>query len=68
MKKFVSAVLVLLITACGQKGPLYLPDEGGAVVTRPGQPESAPPQGQAPDSQGTQQPQTNNDEKSESTP
>jgi hypothetical protein len=24
------------LTACGQKGPLYIPDEGGTVITRPG--------------------------------
>ena len=32
------------IAACGQKGPLYLPDKGGEVVTRPaGEPAKAPP-------------------------
>jgi predicted small lipoprotein YifL len=25
----------LLLAGCGQKGPLYMPDTGGAVVTRP---------------------------------
>ena len=25
----------LTLTACGQKGPLYLPDKGGQVVTVP---------------------------------
>ena len=35
------------IAGCGQKGPLYLPDQGGEVVTRPG--------GQA---QGSQSPET----------
>jgi predicted small lipoprotein YifL len=25
-----------MLAGCGQKGPLYLPDKGGAVVTRPG--------------------------------
>jgi predicted small lipoprotein YifL len=41
----------LLLAACGQKGPLYLPDTGGEVVTRPGgaaqstpQPSQQPPQ------------------------
>jgi predicted small lipoprotein YifL len=28
--------LIVGLTACGQKGPLYLPDKGGEVVTRPG--------------------------------
>lgn len=32
------ALLGLSLTACGQKGPLYLPDTGqGEVVTRPAQ-------------------------------
>jgi predicted small lipoprotein YifL len=29
-------LLMLMLAACGQKGPLYLPDQGGEVVTRPG--------------------------------
>jgi predicted small lipoprotein YifL len=29
------ACLTGLLAACGQKGPLYLPDETGPVVTRP---------------------------------
>jgi predicted small lipoprotein YifL len=45
------------LAACGQKGPLYLPDASGEVVTRPEQtpPSSkrseAPNSGQTPDSQ-----------------
>jgi predicted small lipoprotein YifL len=27
---------VAVLAGCGQKGPLYLPDKGGEVVTRPG--------------------------------
>ena len=38
---------VAMLAACGQKGPLYLPDKGGAVVTRPG----GQAQQQAPQSQ-----------------
>jgi predicted small lipoprotein YifL len=41
------------LCGCGQKGPLYLPDEAKEVVTRPTQtppPESAP--------QGSSSPQT----------
>jgi predicted small lipoprotein YifL len=35
----------LALAACGQKGPLYLPDEGGEVVTRPsGQPPNPSPE------------------------
>jgi len=29
-------VAVAVLAGCGQKGPLYLPDKGGEVVTRPG--------------------------------
>ena len=37
MRRF-TLLLVAAITlaGCGQKGPLYLPDKGGEVVTRPG--------------------------------
>lgn len=28
---------LVLLSACGQKGPLYLPDANGTVVTRPSQ-------------------------------
>jgi predicted small lipoprotein YifL len=49
MKKMMFAVvLTASLTACGQTGPLYMPDQGGEVVTRPaGQaqpqsPETAP--------------------------
>lgn len=35
---------VLALSACGQKGPLYLPDRGnGVVVTRPAATEAQPP-------------------------
>jgi predicted small lipoprotein YifL len=35
--------LALTLTACGQKGPLYLPEKTGEVVTRPTQtPAPAP--------------------------
>jgi predicted small lipoprotein YifL len=40
------AVLVAALSACGQTGPLYLPDQGGAVVTRPAG-ETPPPEGGA---------------------
>ncbi len=38
-----------LLAACGQTGPLYLPDRGGAVVTRPAgdTPATPPPEGAA---------------------
>jgi predicted small lipoprotein YifL len=39
------AALLLILAACGQKGPLYLPDQGGEVITRPaGQAPSQPSQ------------------------
>jgi len=35
---------VLALTGCGQKGPLYLPDKPGDVVTRPAaRPVQTPP-------------------------
>jgi predicted small lipoprotein YifL len=37
-----------MLAGCGQKGPLYLPDKGGEVVTRPGGGQA---QQQAPQSQ-----------------
>ena len=38
-----------MLAACGQKGPLYMPDTGGEVVTRPagaaqGTPQQTPQQ------------------------
>jgi predicted small lipoprotein YifL len=38
------------VAGCGQKGPLYLPEHNGTVITRPGSSTPAP--------QGTQQPAT----------
>jgi predicted small lipoprotein YifL len=32
------------LTACGQKGPLYLPDEPGEVITRPKSTATPPPE------------------------
>ena len=56
----VSFALAALLTACGQKGPLYLPDKGGEVVTRPGgqatqqqAPQNQPPGTQAAPAGGT---------------
>jgi predicted small lipoprotein YifL len=46
-----AAIGALLLTGCGQKGPLYLPDEATQVVTRPTQTpaETTPPEkGDAP--------------------
>jgi predicted small lipoprotein YifL len=41
-----AAALAALLSGCGQKGPLYLPDKNAAVVTAPTQP--APPATTAP--------------------
>jgi predicted small lipoprotein YifL len=39
----IAAILPLaMTTACGQKGPLYLPPKNGTVVTRPAAPPPAP--------------------------
>ena len=52
---------IALITGCGQKGPLYLPDQATEIVTRPTQtppaetppaPAKAPDAPQSSDSQG----------------
>jgi predicted small lipoprotein YifL len=40
----VAAALMTLLSGCGQKGPLYLPDKNAAVVTAPAQPATTPPQ------------------------
>lgn len=42
------------LTACGQKGPLYLPDKGGKVVTSA--PAAAPQTQPAPASPATPKP------------
>jgi predicted small lipoprotein YifL len=58
MRKVV-VVMVLaagVIAGCGQKGPLYLPDKGGEVVTRPG------------GGQATQAPASNTDEQKKKDP
>jgi predicted small lipoprotein YifL len=32
---FIAALVLLGLAACGQKGPLYLPDKAATVVTHP---------------------------------
>jgi predicted small lipoprotein YifL len=49
----VLASVLVALSGCGQKGPLYLPDEAKEVVTRPTQ---TPPPAPAP--QGSNSPQT----------
>jgi predicted small lipoprotein YifL len=60
-----AVAVALILAGCGQKGPLYLPDKGGQVVTSPAAaPASAPAQapqstpGEAPQSTPTQPPQS----------
>jgi diaminopimelate decarboxylase len=38
-----AASVALALAGCGQKGPLYLPEKGGAVVTSPAATPPAPP-------------------------
>jgi predicted small lipoprotein YifL len=52
--RIVIAVSLLgLLAACGQKGPLYLPDQAHDVVTRPSGSQTPPEKSQAPDTPGT---------------
>lgn len=53
-----STIALLVVAACGQKGPLYLPDKGGEVVTRPAGATQSTPQQQQPQQQSQQQQQT----------
>jgi predicted small lipoprotein YifL len=61
----------LLVSACGQTGPLYLPERGGDVVTRPAG-QTTPPEDSAtrdqPSSEGAPQPSTQPPESSTSKP
>jgi predicted small lipoprotein YifL len=62
--------LVVGLGACGQKGPLYLPDKGGDVVTRPaGQAQQTPQSPETAPQPSTQpQPNSTDDEKKNQTP
>ena len=52
--RIVIAVSLLgLLAACGQKGPLYLPDKARDVVTRPAGSQTPPEKSQAPNTPGT---------------
>jgi predicted small lipoprotein YifL len=52
-KVVVLMAAVGVLAGCGQKGPLYLPDKGGEVVTRPGgQAQQPAPQSQPGDTDG----------------
>ena len=55
-----AAVLTALLSGCGQKGPLYLPDKNATVVTapaQPAQPAQTPDQPKKPDQDDSQSPQ-----------
>jgi predicted small lipoprotein YifL len=57
-----------VLAGCGQKGPLYLPDKGGEVVTRPGgQAQQPVPQSQ-PAGAATQPSDTDSVDKKKSSP
>jgi len=44
MRRAVTAALAaVLLSGCGQKGALYLPDKGATVITSPPAAEPAPP-------------------------
>jgi predicted small lipoprotein YifL len=59
MRVTLSAIaVIMLLAACGQKGPLYLPDANGTVVTRPTQSQPTNTQPTSP------QPQTRTPEQS----
>lgn len=64
----------LMLAACGQKGPLYMPDTGGEVVTRPAGAAQSTPQQASPETapQPSTQTPTNTtkpeDEKKSETP
>ena len=52
-----AAGAAVLATGCGQKGPLYLPDQNPTVVTTPAaEPAPAPPQPAPPNSQPPKKP------------
>ena len=47
------ACLLLALPGCGKKGPLYLPEEPGEVVTRPAETSPASESTEAPNSPKT---------------
>jgi len=55
-----AAAAALTLVGCGQKGPLYLPEKGGAAVTAPAEtpPPPATPPGQPPRPSPAPQPQS----------
>jgi len=49
----IAVSLLGLLAACGQKGPLYLPDQAHEVVTRPAGSQTPPENPQVPNTPGT---------------
>ena len=64
----VASVLLASVVGCGQKGPLYLPDKGGDVVTRPGGQSQQSPQSPETAPQPSTQPQTNTTDEAKKSP
>jgi predicted small lipoprotein YifL len=56
------------LAGCGQKGPLYLPDKGGEVVTRPAGQTQQTPQSPEKAPQPSTQPQPNATDKKTQSP
>jgi predicted small lipoprotein YifL len=56
------------LVGCGQKGPLYLPDKGGEVVTRPAGQTQQTPQSPETAPQPSTQPQPNSTDKKNQQP
>jgi predicted small lipoprotein YifL len=67
MRLLALAVVLTMISACGQKGPLYLPPRNGTVVTRPGGSNAPPLQEQTPTPQSAPSSQTPPDAQSTDT-
>jgi predicted small lipoprotein YifL len=64
----ISCVVLALLAACGQKGPLYMPDKGGEVVTRPAGQAQQRPQSPETAPQPSTQPQPNRTESEKKNP
>jgi predicted small lipoprotein YifL len=55
IRRIQAVALLAALAGCGQKGPLYLPEQPGEIVTRPAQTpaETPPPSPEAPNSPQT---------------
>jgi predicted small lipoprotein YifL len=64
-----TAAFIACLGGCGQKGPLYLPDKGGDVVTRPA-PQQAPrqPSQETAPQPSTQSPQNRSEDDGDTQP